>query len=434
MIETLSSLVLERGGYDMSNPTVQRSNTGPPPSALFATDYEEMWTAHTDSGEVVTPRNANTFGAVQGAWRFLGETEASLPCHLYRRRPDGIGRDKARDHYLYPILHDSPNEEQTAFEFWQSMRVNRAAWGNGYALPKWNNAGKWTEIYPLRPDWMRVTRNAAGMKVYQYRPAYGPNEGNYFTSDLIHVRGMGDDLEGWSPIRLLREGIGVGVAAQKATGAFYKNGARMSGVLQMAKPIKPGPNGEASPEEETFQKKYSGAHNTGKVLLIGGDSKFTSTTIPPDDAQFLATVKDASRLIWMAYGIPPFLMGDTEKSTSWGTGIEQQILGLLKFTTRPSLEMTQQAFEMKLLGRGSRDLFIEFDLDGFLQADAKTRADVLAVKRQNGVINADEWRALDNDNPIGGETGETYLVNSTMIPVGAAIKKGNEPAPTKPAA
>jgi HK97 family phage portal protein len=431
-IETFGNLVLERGGFDLSNPIVQRSNPPPAPSDLFAVDTE-LWTNHTDSGEVVTPNTAKTFGAVQGAWRFLGATEASLQCHLYQRRPDGFGRDRAVGNYLYPILHDSPNEEQTSFEFWQAMRVNRAAWGNAYALLKHSGAGRWTEMIPLRPDWMRVTRNPNGTRIYQYRPAWGPHEGNYLASDVVHVREMGDDLEGWSPIRLLREGIGVGMAAQRATGAFYKNGARMSGVLTSDKPVRPGPDGSPSPEEESFQRKYAGAHNTGKVLVIGGGSKFTSTTIPPDDAQFLATVKDASRLVWMAYGIPPFIMGDTEKSTSWGTGIEQQVIGLLKFTMRPSLETTQQAFEMKLLGRGNRDLFIEFDIDAFLEADAKTQAEVFAIMRQNGVIMTDEWRAKKNLNPIGGEEGEALLVNGTMIPIKVALAKTNAPA-TPPAA
>jgi hypothetical protein len=78
-------------------------------------------------------------------------------------------------------------------------------------------------------------------------------------------------------------------------------------------------------------------------------------------------------------------------------------------------------------------MFIEFDIDGLLAGDAKTRADVLAVKRQNGVINADEWRALDNDNPIGGEEGSAYLVNGTMIPVKTALAKPAAPAaPTLP--
>jgi len=419
-IETLADLVLMRGGYDMGAP-MQRTEPGQiSPSALFGDDLE-AWISHSDSGEIVTPSTAYNFAAVQGAIRFLSELEAGFPCHLYRRLAGGRGKERARDHYLYPLLHDSPNDEQTAFEFWQAMRQNRAAWGNAYALLRWAANGKWTQAIPLRPDWMRVTRNPAGRKLYQYRPAWGPHAGDYLPDDLVHVRGMGDDLVGWSPIKLLRQDIGRGMGAGKASSAFFKNGARMSGVLTAQGKIR-------DEDADSFNKKYAGAHNTGKVLVIGDGSKFVSTTIPPEDAQYLETIKDAGRFVWMVYGIPPHLMGDTEKSTSWGTGIEQQVLGFQKFNLRSSLEMTQQAFELRLLGRGNRELFIEFDMDSLLQADAKTRADVLGVKRQNGIINANEWRSLDNQNPIEGEAGEAYLVNGTMIPVTVALAKKNEPA------
>jgi HK97 family phage portal protein len=430
-IETLADLVLTRGGYDMSAPE-RRSNTLADPDPWL---LEAFGVQRTASGESVTPQSALTFAAVQAAHRFLSEVEASLPCHLYRRRFDASGnetpgKDKARDYYLYSMLHDAPNEEQTGFDFWQAMRQNRAAWGNAYALPLYSGTGRWTGIYPLRPDWMSVTRNAAGQKIYQYRPGWGPFERNYLASEIIHVRGMGDDLVGWSPIRLMREGIGLGMAAARSSASFYRNGARMSGVLSMPGKVRPGFDGKPSPEEQSFQDKYTGAHNTGKVLVIGDGSKFTSTTIPPDDAQFLETVKDAGRFVWMVYGIPPHLMGDTEKSTSWGTGIEQQVIGLQKFTLRPSLEMTQQAFERVLLGVRERGMFIEFDIDGLLAGDAKTREEVLALRRQNGIIKTDEWRSLVNLNPLGGEEGEALLVNSTMVPIKTALQ--GPVAPTAP--
>jgi HK97 family phage portal protein len=430
-IETLRDMVLMRGGYDMTA-SERRSNTLADPDHWL---LDAFGARPTHSGEVVTPGDAQNFGAVQAAWRFLTETEASLPCHLYRRRPEGRGKDRADDHYLYTLLHDSPNREMTAFEFWQYMRQNRAGWGNAFALPTWYSTGKWREIWPLRPDLMSVKRTADG-KVYDYDNGDAGSDmggvklsGHHLAKEIIHVRGMGDDLLGWSPIRLVREGLGTGLSAQKAAASFYKNGARMSGVLQFSGKLpKGGPNGEPSQEEESFQKKYAGAHNTGKVLMIGGDSKFVSTTIPPEDAQYLSTIKATRDEIWAIYGIPPHLMGDTEKSTSFGAGIEQQVLGYLKFTGRASLEMSQQRFEMILLGRNERDLFIEFDMLAFLQADAKTQAEVLGIERQNGIINADDWRAIKNYNPIGGEEGGAYLVNGTMIPVTVALQKTAAPA------
>lgn len=402
----------------MGRPNERRSDTLANPSEWLTEALTGGY--RSDTGEIVNPTTAMYFAAVQGSHRLLSEVEASLPCHLYRRRPEGRGKDRASDSYLYPMLHDSPNPEMTAFQFWQYMRQNRAGWGNAYALPKYSATGRWTEIWPLRPDWMTVCRNVNGTKIYDYQPGWGPNGGKYLSSEIIHVRGMGDDLVGWSPIKMLRQSLGIGISAQRANAAFMRNGARMSGILEIQGKLDPKKQDDTA---EKFNDKYSGSHNTGKVLLVDQGSKFVSTTIPPEDAQFLATIKLSREEVYLIYGIPPHLMGDTEKSTSFGAGIEQQVLGFQKFTLRPSLEMTQQEFEFKLLGRGERGLFIEFDVDGLLQADAKTRADVLQTKRQNGIINADEWRAMDNQNPIGGETGEAYLVNGTMIPVTLALKK-----------
>lgn len=439
MIETFMSLARAAGHEPLPLITSAHANRSawgndtPNADALFLSgegtgDIRDTGWYWTDSGENVTPNTAYNFAAVQAAHRLLSEVEASFPCHLCRRSADGRSKERAFDNYLYPLLHDSPNDEQTSFQFWQTMRQNRASWGNAYALLKWSSNNRWTQFIPLRPDWMKVGRNSNGVKVYEYRPGSGqPYEGNYISSDLIHVRGMGDDLTGWSPIKLMRQNIGWGLAAARSAAAFYKNGARPSGVLTMPGKIQTGANGEPSEAEETFQKRYAGAHNTGRTLIIGDGARFVTTTIPPEDAQYLETIKDAGRFVWMVYGIPPHLLGDTEKSTSWGTGIEQQVLGFQKFVVRPSLEMTQQEFEYKLLGRGERELFIEFDMDGLLQADANTRAQVLAVKRQNGIINADEWRALDNQNPIGGEEGSAYLVNGTMIPVRVALQKTATP-------
>lgn len=420
MIETIANLVLERGGYDML-PSAEARSTLANPEGWF-TEWATGGSV-SSSGESVSPSTAQKFAAVQGAHRFLSEVEASLPCHLYLRRPDGRGKDRATDHYLYPLLHDAPNAEQTAFEFWQAMRQNRAAWGNAYALPLYGGNGRWTEIIGLRPDWMTVTRNVAGKKLYQYRPAWGPHEGNYLASEIIHVRGMGDDLVGWSPIRLLREGIGLGMAAQKASASFFKNGAKMSGILELAGKVR-----SIEDESNKFNEKYAGAKKTGSVLVIDQGSKFVSTTIPPDDAQFIATWKASREEVWMVYGIPPHLMGDTEKATSWGAGIEQQVIGLQKFTLTPSLKMTRQSFQRVLLGPWDRSMFIEFDIDGLLEGDAKTREEVLSIRRQNGIINADDWRTKVNENPIGGEVGGAYLVNGTMIPVTVALAKSAAPA------
>jgi hypothetical protein len=57
----------------------------------------------------------------------------------------------------------------------------------------------------------------------------------------------------------------------------------------------------------------------------------------------------------------------------------------------------------------SGEFFLEFLLEGLLRGDAKKQAETFEIKRRNGVLNANEWRAKDNDNPIGSQ-GEKFIL------------------------
>ena len=59
-----------------------------------------------------------------------------------------------------------------------------------------------------------------------------------------------------------------------------------------------------------------------------------------------------------------------------------------------------------------------------MRGDYKSRQEGLHIQRQDGVISANEWRAMENMNPIEGDDGNAYLVNGNMIPVTLAMKGG----------
>ena len=84
---------------------------------------------------------------------------------------------------------------------------------------------------------------------------------------------------------------------------------------------------------------------------------------------------------------------------------------------------------MKLLTAKQRaeGYYVEFDLLSMLRGDSKSRAEMLHIMRQDGVITADEWRAKENMNPLPGGTGEIAFINGNMVPVTvAASKKAGE--------
>jgi phage portal protein BeeE len=76
--------------------------------------------------------------------------------------------------------------------------------------------------------------------------------------------------------------------------------------------------------------------------VLDKGAEFHQLTIPPEDAQFLESRRFQVVEVCRWFGIPPFLMFETEKSTSWGTGLEQQALGWVKFDLGPELTAVEQ--------------------------------------------------------------------------------------------
>jgi HK97 family phage portal protein len=139
--------------------------------------------------------------------------------------------------------------------------------------------------------------------------------------------------------------------------------------------------------------------------------------MPSHDAEMLATKKFSVLEIARYFGVPPFLMMETEKSTSWGTGLEQQATGFVTFDLHPQwLAPTEQRVTKELLGSGTE---AKYQLDVLLRGDSSNRAIFYNVMRQVGAFNADDIRERENLPPIPDGQGQTYLTPVNMSPIGA---------------
>ena len=99
----------------------------------------------------------------------------------------------------------------------------------------------------------------------------------------------------------------------------------------------------------------------------------------------------------------------------------------------------EQAINRALISENEKGRFyVQFNIDGLMRGDYKSRMEGYAIARQNGWMSANDIRALENLNSIAAEEGgDTYLVNGNMIPIsqaglaGAAGRSGGEPAEGK---
>jgi HK97 family phage portal protein len=378
------------------------------------------------SGAMVNEKTAMQNVAVFACIRILAETPASLPLFVYRRQRNG-GRERAPEHPTYSVLHDMANPEMTAMTFRETVQGHAVGWGNGYAYIV-RQDGWVTELWPLLPDKTRPAR-VNGQLVYN---VLLPNGEQRILNpvDVLHVPGFGfDGLQGYNPIRLAREAIGLGMAAEEFGARFFGQGTNLGGVVEH-----PGKLGQQAHENlrTSLTQSYQGLGKSHLLLILEEGMKYQKFGVPPNEAQFLETRKFQVTDIARLFRVPPHMIADLDRSTY--SNIEFQAIEFVVHTLRPWLVRWEQAINYKLFTpRERKKYYAEHLVDGLLRGDAKSRAEALATLRQNGIINADEWREIENMNPQEGEVGKQFWIMSNMIPVVSPAPESAEPGPDLPA-
>ncbi len=377
--------------------------------------YYNFFMGNSIAGKRVNERSAMQMTAVYSCVRILSEAVAGLPLHLYRYTDTG-GKEKAVDHPLYRILHDSPNIEQTSFIFRETLMTHLLLWGNAYAQIIRNGRGEVIALYPLMPDRMTVDRDDQGHIYYEYNvsqdEAYTLKQGTVQLkpSDVLHIPGLGfDGLCGYSPIAMAKNAIGMAIACEEYGAKFFANGAQPSGVLEH-----PGTLKDPARIRESWNATFGGSQNANKVAVLEEGMKYSPISISPEQAQFLETRKFSIEEIARCFRIPNHMLGDLDKATF--SNIEQQSLEFVTYTLQPWICRWEQTIVKSLLtDEEKKTYFVKFNVDGLLRGDYQSRMQGYAVARQNGWMSANDIRELENlDRIPESEGGDLYLINGNM--------------------
>jgi HK97 family phage portal protein len=374
-------------------------------------------------------RDAESVLGLSAVWacvNLIAGTIASLPLMVYRTKADG-SRDVDREHPLYRVLHDSPNSLQTALDFWEFESSSVELWGNGYAR-KVKSGDRIIGLIPIMPQQPQV-RNLGNGRL-GYRWTENGKEFDLTSDDVLHIRGFGGNpLGGMSTLAFGARAFGLALDIDRSARGTFKNGLRPSGVLTFDKFL----TGEQRSIIETkLAEKFMGAMNAGRPMVLEGGTKWEALTINPEDAQMLESRGFSVEEIARFFGVPPFMVGHAEKSTSWGTGIKEQTLGFQKFTLRRRLKRIEQSLEKQLLSPADREagIVIEFNLEGLLRGASDERASFYQSGLSNGWMTINEVRALENLPPVDG--GDVPRMQSQNVPIDAAPATPALPAPKGP--
>lgn len=350
----------------------------------------------------------------------IAGTIASLPLVVYRTDASGI-KTVARDHPLYFVLHDSPNFDQTAVDFWEVMAASIELYGNAYAVMERRSGGILNALHPVRPDLVKVRRLSSGDLQYEWT-----ENGRRIVksgTDMLHIRGpIGDAVSGTSTLSACRAVFDDAMAAETAAGAMFRNGVNPSGILS-TKPDTKLTTEQRDQLESHLQAKYVGSLRQGRPMLLDNGLSWQQLSIDPQDAQMLESRKFSGEEICRIFGVPPAMVGFGDKASNWGTGKEVDVLGFQKFTLRKRLKRIEQSVLKQLVPlseRRAQGITIEFNFEGLLRGDTESRYDAYEKAIRMGIRTRNECRALENLPPIDG--GDVVTVQMQDIPLADAIK------------
>jgi HK97 family phage portal protein len=316
------------------------------------------------------------------------------------------------DNPLARLLRYSPNQFMTAFDFRVSMTMQLCYYGNAYALIERNSVGDVISLVPLMSVNMDV-RLEGKRVVYRYRRdnAYA----DFKQSEIFHLKGFGfNGLVGLSPIAFAAKTAGVAVAMEDQQRDFYANGAK-SPQLLMTGEGKVLNKDQRAQVEENF-KEISGGPVKKRLWILEGGFTTQAIGVSPQDAETMAARKFQVSELARFFGVPPHLVGDVEKSTSWGSGIEQQNLGFLQYSLDAYLEIWEGCILRWLvkpadLGR----IHAEHNRDGLLSGDSTARANYMKTLVDTGLLTINEGRRVNNRPPVDG--GDVATRQSQNVPL-----------------
>ena len=392
----------------------QRSIEDPTRPLTDATIAEWMGGAPTYSGVTVNEKTALRLIAVFRCVELISGTCAALPLKAYRRG--------ARARVDAPVL-DDPHPELTAFEVWETGYADLLLWGNAYFRKLRDGTGRIRYLWPIHPSrvdpqFIDPTDANPGGKVFAIADRSGVQQ-PYTSYEILQIPGLGyDGLKGLSRIQLAKQALGVGLAAEEYAARFFGSGTHMSGILTSDATID---ENKAKEIKARWREKVGGLKKAHEIAVLGGGAKFQPISMPAKDAELLAsrnfTVTEIARL----FGLPPYAIGDVEKSTSWGTGIEQQKIGLVQFTLQPSYltRVEQRLTKEVLLNPG---VYAEYTIEGLLRGDAKARASFYEAMVRIRAMNPNEVRARENLEPYDG--GDEFI--NPNIETAPAAEDGGE--------
>lgn len=353
------------------------------------------------SGMRVNADSAKRIAAVLSCVGLIGRNIGMMPFRIYTDTSDG-GKSQVRNHPVYQMLATRPNARQTPFEFFQMMQGHAELRGNAYAeiIPGTRSAVE--QLVPMHPDRTKTEQLASGRLRYAYDDPLTKKQRFLVEEEVFHLRGWSDDgISGQSTVTMACDVFGTALAEQDYAARFFKNDARPGGIIE-------GTNFRDREAVQFFSAQWQESQtgvNRHKTAMLPQGLSYREIGVKPSDAQLLDARKFSRIEICSIFGVPPHLIGETEKTATYAS-VEQFNIMFAVQCLLPRIVMWEQAIQRDLILQPR--FYPKFSMAALLRGDTASRYAAYKVAIECGWLCQDDVRALEDLNPIPDGSGKTY--------------------------
>ena len=348
---------------------------------------------------------ALTLTAVWCAIRLLAESVSSLPISVYTKQANG---DKLEDSKspIYNLVKFKPNYYQNKITFFEFIMLSICTEGNSYVQIVRNNSGTPVQLICLDPSNVTVVVNNNEL-------FYQVDGGAVLdSSDMLHFKTITDDgVTGLSPIDQCAKALNWGVSLEEFGATFFSNGAKPSSILQTERALS---DTALQRLKTSFNSNYGKLKNSNSTIVLEEGLTFKPISISPEQAQFLSSRQFSIEEVARIFNVPPHMLKDLSKSSF--NNIEMQSQEFVTYTLMPYITRIEQEMNLKLFRTNELGkTFVEFNVNGLLRGDVKSRTESYKTAITNGYMSINEVRQKENMNSIDGGDKHFMQINMTTI-------------------
>lgn len=429
-------------------PEAYRGSAGPQAATFRGAGTDNEWFAQwlsgnpggVSGGPIVNEHTALNYLTVYSCVSLIAGTISALPLVTYRKA--GAGRVRATDLRAYHVLHDEYNPDTSAPVGRETQTGHLLTWGNSYEQIVRNKSGSQVlALQNLPPDITRPYRTKAGDLRYDVKDREtGQTAADLGADEVVHIPALGfDGVVGYSPVRMAKAAIRAGMAQDNEAERFITRGIRPPGAVKFPEGRK-FPNEQAAQRwRDTFRRIHSTEESSLNVVVLEDGADWVSIGLDPESAQLLESRKLSSKQVCGLYRVPPHLIGEVDATTSWGTGIAEQVDGFIKFALLPWVNKAEKERTRKLFGP-TGEVYCKHLMEALERADILKRTQAIVQQILHGYLSPNEAREIEDRNPAPGMDFFIYPLNSGRVdaegndipPPGVAGSAAPPPAPVEP--